>query len=76
MNLSDLKIGEKGIIQHILREDVFLKLLDMGCVPGEVVEILFLAPLGDPLAILVSGYTISIRKAEAKIIEVKKIEID
>lgn len=73
LNLSELKKGEKGIIEKISRADVFLKLLDMGCVIGEEIQVQYIAPLGDPIAILVSGYTISLRIAEAKVIEIKRV---
>jgi ferrous iron transport protein A len=73
LNLSELRKGEKGIIGKISRADVFLKLLDMGCVAGEEIQVQFIAPMGDPIAILVSGYTICIRIAEARVIEIKKI---
>ncbi|MBK7639425.1 MAG: ferrous iron transport protein A [Bacteroidetes bacterium] len=44
-----------------------------GCVAGEEIQVQFIAPMGDPIAILVSGYTICIRIAEARVIEIKKI---
>jgi ferrous iron transport protein A len=42
-----------------------LKLLEMGCTPGEIVTLDRIAPMGDPIAICVSGYLLSLRKAEA-----------
>jgi len=44
--------------------------LEMGCTPGEVIEIDRIAPLGDPIAVLVSGYLLSLRKADAATIMV------
>ncbi len=59
----------KGRRAHILRHDeegeLHLQLLEMGCVPGEPVWIEMIAPLGDPLAISIAGYYLSIRRKEA-----------
>ncbi len=50
-----------------------LKLLEMGCTPGEVVKLDRIAPLGDPIAISVAGYLLSLRKAEASTVLVSLI---
>ena len=50
-----------------------LKLLEMGCIPGEEIEVVRIAPLGDPMAISVSGYQLSLRKDEAAVMKVKVI---
>lgn len=63
--LSDLKLGEQGIIHHFNDEHIALKLMEMGCLPGEVVTLERVAPLGDPMAINVGGYSLSLRKNEA-----------
>lgn len=65
MNLSQLTIGQSAIIDSFTDKDMALKLLEMGCTPGEVVKLECIAPLGDPIAICVSGYLLSLRKAEA-----------
>lgn len=72
LNLSELRKGEKGIIGKISRADVF-KVIGYGVRRGEEIQVQFIAPMGDPIAILVSGYTICIRIAEARVIEIKKI---
>jgi ferrous iron transport protein A len=64
-NLSQLKIGEHGMIDSFTDPVMSLKLLEMGCTPGEVVELVKVAPMGDPIAISVSGYLLSLRKEEA-----------
>jgi ferrous iron transport protein A len=64
--LSDLKRGQKALIKRFTDFEVSLKLLEMGCIPGEEVEVIRIAPLGDPIAISVSGYTLSMRKDEAR----------
>ena len=63
--LSNLKVGDKGIIHHFNDKNVALKLMEMGCLPGEEVEVKRFAPFGDPIAIYVSGYFLSLRKSEA-----------
>jgi ferrous iron transport protein A len=69
-NLAQLKIGEKAIISSFLDNNIALRLLEMGCTPGETIEIDRIAPLGDPIAVLVSGYLLSLRKADASTIMV------
>lgn len=63
--LAELRLGEKAIIDSFTDKEVSVKLLEMGCLPGEVVELKNIAPLGDPIAIYVSGYTLGLRKSEA-----------
>jgi ferrous iron transport protein A len=65
LKLSELKIGELGIIDTFTDPKMSLKLLEMGCTPGERVELIKIAPMGDPIAISVAGYMLSLRKAEA-----------
>lgn len=64
--LSDLKPGQEGIIKEFVDNDILLKLMEMGCVPGERVLLEQIAPLGDPISILVSGYHLSLRLNEAE----------
>jgi ferrous iron transport protein A len=71
--LSDLSPGERGIIHAFEKDDIYLKLMEMGCVPGEEVIVDAVAPLGDPISIKVSGYILSMRKEEAAMILVKTI---
>jgi ferrous iron transport protein A len=65
IQLSSLKIGQKGVIDSFTDVNISLKLMEMGCMPGEEVILDKIAPMGDPIAIKVSGYTLSLRKAEA-----------
>ena len=71
--LADLKTGQKAKIKTFTSEEIFLKLMEMGCLPGEDVEILKKAPLNDPISVAVAGYTLSLRREEAKYIEVELI---
>jgi ferrous iron transport protein A len=63
--LADLHPGDKATIVRFTDDELSLKLLEMGCIPGE--EIIFKknAPLGCPISIEVAGYLLSLRKAEA-----------
>lgn len=65
MKLSDLKIGQQGIIKEFTDLSLSVKLMEMGCLPGESVCLERIAPMGDPIAIKVSGYQLSLRKEEA-----------
>lgn len=64
--LSDLKPGQEGIIKEFQNTDIFLKLMEMGCVPGEKILLEQIAPLGDPISVSVSGYHLSLRLNEAE----------
>lgn len=70
--LSELHAGEKGIIHSFEKDDIFIKLMEMGCVPGELVQVVQVAPLGDPISISVSGYTLSLRISEASSIFIEQ----
>lgn len=70
MNLAQLEIGQSAYIDGFADADTSLRLLEMGCLPGERVEVCHIAPLGDPIAIHVSGYKLSLRKKEAATIKV------
>lgn len=73
-NLAQLELGQSAIIDSFTDKDMALKLLEMGCTPGEIVKLDCIAPMGDPIAISVSGYLLSLRKAEASTILVSPIQ--
>jgi len=64
--LSDLKPGQEGIIKEFQNNEIFLKLMEMGCVPGERIQMEQIAPLGDPISVSVAGYHLSLRLNEAE----------
>jgi ferrous iron transport protein A len=70
--LDKLKPGESGHIVSFNDDINSLKFMEMGCTPGELVIMDSYAPLGDPLAIIVSGYKLSLRRSEASLINVKR----
>jgi ferrous iron transport protein A len=69
--LSELKNGEAGVITSVQPNDLHLKLLEMGCIPGEPVQVKQTAPFGDPISVLVAGYNLSLRLNEAEHIMVE-----
>jgi ferrous iron transport protein A len=72
--LANLAIGTKGEIRSIYDSDLEQKLLEMGCTPGERIEVVRKAPFGGPVAILVSSYVLSVRKEDALKIDVKLLK--
>ena len=72
--LSELPPGSVARILSFENNDLFLKLMEMGCVPGEQVKVEQVAPLGDPISIIVSGYNLSLRLNEAENIFVEEIK--
>ena len=71
--IANLKKGEKAIITNFDVEAIPLKLLEMGCLPGNVVELIQIAPLGDPLYLNINGSHLAIRIKTAREIEVDRI---
>jgi ferrous iron transport protein A len=72
--LSQVPVGQKAIIRSFDKDDIFLKLMEMGCVPGESVTIDLVAPLGDPISISIAGYNLSLRLEEADMIWVEVMQ--
>ena len=66
IRLSELKPGQEGIIKEFKSNELFLKLMEMGCVPGERILLEQVAPLGDPISVSVAGYHLSLRLNEAE----------
>lgn len=66
--LSQLAPGESGIIKEFTDLEMSVKLMEMGCLPGEAIQVERIAPLGDPIAVNISGYQLSLRKKEASTI--------
>ena len=63
-----------GVIAGFNSEDLELKLMEMGCLPGEIVVVEQVAPMGGPMNIRVSGYMLSLRKDEADKIEIEPLK--
>ncbi len=72
--LSEIAIGRKVIIRSFEKDDIFIKLMEMGFIPGEIVRVEQVAPMGDPISIFVAGYNLSLRLNEASQIFVEETE--
>jgi ferrous iron transport protein A len=72
--LSELKPGQKGVIKDFDDQEIHLKLMEMGCLPGESITVEQTAPLGDPVSVSIAGYTLSLRLNEADHIIVSTID--
>lgn len=72
--VAHLKRGQKGIIKEFTENLLPIKLLELGCLPGNVVELVQVAPLKDPIYINVNGSHIAIRREMALNIALDIIE--
>lgn len=67
MQLSDVALGQVVTVDHVGGERAFRRrLMELGLVPGTAVKLVGVAPLGDPLELLVRGCSLSIRRTEAR----------
>jgi len=74
MFLSDLQVKEKAVVQGFQGESLLQeRLMELGVVPGTTILLKRFAPLGDPIEIIVRGYSLSIRKEDAKQILVDRL---
>ena len=70
--LKDVKIGESAVIEKLHGEGALKRrIMDMGLTRGTQVYVRKVAPLGDPMELTVRGYELSVRKADAELIEVQ-----
>ena len=70
--LKDLKVGESAKVLRLHGQGaVRRRIMDMGITRGTVVRVRKVAPLGDPLELTVRGYELSIRKADAQMVEIE-----
>lgn len=69
--IHSLKKGQRAVIKDFDIDVIPLKLLEMGCLPGNEVRLLQIAPLGDPLYLEINGSHLAIRIDTAKEIEVE-----
>lgn len=74
MTVADLKQGEKGIITSISDEHIPIKLFEMGCLPGNTVELIQYAPFKDPLYLNINDSFLAIRRETALHIKIDKVE--
>ena len=70
--LHKLKAGQKAVVVRVGgKGPARRRMMDMGLVPGSEVEVVRVAPLGDPIEFTVKGYSLSLRKSEAEAITVE-----
>ena len=70
--LSKIANGERAIVHEIVASELKIKLMEMGLIPGKELTVLFRAPLGDPIAVDIDGYVLSLRIDEAALVLVDK----
>ncbi len=70
--LSDIANGEMVVVSDLDVSPLQVKLMEMGIIRGKKIKVLFRAPLGDPMAIDVDGYILSLRKDEAELVMVER----
>ena len=73
LTIANLKKGEKGIITDSSSENIPLKLLEMGCLPGNEVRLLQLAPFSDPMYLNINDSFLAIRRETASLIIIEKV---
>ncbi|HEX5024231.1 MAG TPA: ferrous iron transport protein A [Agriterribacter sp.] len=71
--LSEIRPGVAVEIKQVENNELFLKLMEMGFIPGEIITITQVAPLGDPISVAVAGYSLSLRLNEAKHVLVEEV---
>ncbi|HQE58666.1 MAG TPA: FeoA family protein [Spirochaetota bacterium] len=78
LKIKDFSVGESGEISGYESSDASYrkKLLSMGLTKGTVITVSKTAPLGDPVELTVRGYKLSLRKAEADVLELRRREND
>ncbi len=73
MTLDQLKPGERGVVTGWTSPEPPSRLLELGILQGTELEIVRMAPLGDPIDVRVRGYHLSLRRQEAGLIEVRPL---
>ncbi|CAM3021584.1 FeoA family protein [Rariglobus hedericola] len=72
ITLSSLAVGASAVLREFPKQGVaFLRLREMGMLPGTTVTLVRTAPLGDPIEIKVRGYNLTLRKSEADHVKVE-----
>lgn len=71
--LAQVKKGQQVIVSSILESGLKSKLMELGIIAGREVTVLFHAPFGDPIAIDMEGFVLSLRKSEAELITIMSL---
>jgi ferrous iron transport protein A len=73
LTVAHLLRGQRGVIKDFSVDKIPLKLLEMGCLPGNLVELVQTAPFRDPMYLNINGSHLAIRKDTALLIEIELI---
>ena len=74
MTLHDLEVGKSGkILKNHAKGAIKQRFMDMGITKGTVIKVIKIAPLGDPIEIEIRGYNLSVRKDDAREIEIEEM---
>lgn len=74
MNVTDLKHGQKARIVDISAEDIPLKLMEMGCLPGNEISLVQRIPFKDPMYLNINDTHLAIRRNTAELITVELMD--
>jgi ferrous iron transport protein A len=74
VTLTELKRGQKAIIKDVSSIHIPLKLLEMGCLPGNYVELVQVAPFADPMYLNINGSHLAIRRETANYILIESTD--
>jgi ferrous iron transport protein A len=69
--LHELKLGQTAKIAKMIPGKLSIKLQELGCLPGRMVKLQSIAPLGDPICIRVNGFSLSLRITDASVMQVE-----
>ena len=73
-SLDQLRLGERARVEAIRGDDAIVqRLMEMGLIEGEEVEVVGFAPLGDPMEVRLRDYRLSLRRSEAARVQVEAI---
>jgi len=73
LSIADLLEGEKGVIKDVSHDDIPLKLIEMGCLPGNEVLLIQRAPFNDPICLKINGSVLAIRENIAQMVKISKV---
>ncbi len=75
MTLDELQVGHSGIITEVGGEGLLrCRLLDMGLIPHTRIRLSKIAPMGDPMELFLRGYTLTLRKEDARSIQIEEVD--
>ena len=75
MTLREVQVGQSAkVVKLHGTGPIKRRIMDMGITKGQVIHVIRVAPLGDPMEITVRNYELSVRKADAEMIEVELVE--